>query len=173
MVFETTKDPTHCSGTSSQTMNTSSIPRVHYTNKRLSFTKPVAGHPGSTPGQDDGWVLVEDYTNAKPSSPKHNFSQEEARLLHQVQATNAELARVKHQKYKEVLERRSNEGQVVVNEEALSRRFAIQKAARASFMRKKQSDRRKQPQQNQKSANRSNRSHGQLRRPMQKSQARR
>jgi hypothetical protein len=159
---------------SSDDFNTDGIPRVHYTNKRLSFTKPTHGHSSTGDDVDDGWVIVQDMTGVKPSSPKHNLSQEEARLLHQVQATNAELQRVKHIKRKklygpsaELVQSNRAEDQLLLQEDAKARRLIIQKAARASYRRKNQNKLRQKPA-NQKASNRNYRAKGNIRQPKQR-----
>ena len=157
-------------------MDTSGIPRVHYKNKRLSFSKPTLGHESTSDNEDpNGWVIVEDYSNTKPSSPKANFTEEEARLLHQIQATNRELERVKALKRREILSTQSRELQLnqndiqnellLTNTQPEKRRLAIQRASRASFQRK-QVLKMKAPRQSQRTNNRGNRAKGGMKRPI-------
>ena len=161
-------------------MNTDGIPRVHYTNHRLSFTKPIGGHTSTSEDHDDGWVLVEDYSNVKPSSPKHNFTEEEARLLHQIQATNLELDRVKAIKRREIFHSTglsqsrelayTHQGDSTTVEEEMvkrddERRLRIQEAAAASYRRKQVHSKRQPSARYIQKSNRNNRSRGQLKQP--------
>ena len=162
-------------------MNTDGIPRVHYTNHRLSFSKPTHGHISTSEEHDDGWVLVEDYSQVNPSSPKHNFSEEDARLLHQVQATNLELDRVKAIKRREIMrstglaearelaytqqhETKTME-ETVVSQREQERRLLIQEAAAASYRRKQQHHSKRQPARYIQKSNRNNRARGQMKQP--------
>ena len=162
-------------------MNTDGIPRVHYTNHRLSFSKPTHGHISTSEEHDDGWVLVEDYSQVNPSSPKHKFSEEDARLLRQVQATNLELDRVKAIKRREIMrstglaetrelayaqqhESKTME-ETVVSQREDERRLLIQEAAAASYRRKQQHQSKRQPARYIQKSNRKNRARGQMKQP--------
>ena len=171
-----------------QQQDLNSIPRVHYNDgkKRLSFQKPIAGHESSRRDSDDGWVLVEDYTNTNPSSPKHRFTEEDARLLHQVQATNQELNQAKATKRREIMSSQNPNGssaaqQLQLNRLANSqietelemlgqpndqRRLAIQRASRASFQRKQKAYKGQNSRNTQKSNNRSSRQKGGMKQPI-------
>ena len=77
-------------------------PRVHFSprEKRLSFSRPTPVQTGA-----EGFVVTEDLTDPRnnPASPKLKLSEQDARLLRQVQQENANLDRAKHTKRKEIL----------------------------------------------------------------------
>ena len=113
------------------------------------------------------------------SSPRHNFTEEDARLLHQVQATNAELNRVKSIKRREMYGSfgdttltTHNSDQLIKTEDGDARRVAIQIAARASYRRKQKQQKKDQRKpSNQKTTNRKNRARRNLRQPMRRDQS--
>ena len=128
-----------------------SIPRVRFTQGQgLSFSQPTHYTEGA-----DGFVMTQDITSRKPSSPKLGLTEAEARQLHQVQGMNAEMQAAKKKKLREVLSRRvsdaievrggrrggsedalSGESSILVEEVQLARQQAVFRAALASKKRR-------------------------------------
>ena len=145
------------------TDSSNTVPRVIFDGRngrpnRLSFTK-TRGYSARTEGGNDGFYLTEDLTNAKPSSPKHGLTLEEARLLHTVQDQNAKLNAAIRRRRREILSSRvsdaiqrrgpgssgSDDADALVESPAARRAAAVHHAALASKIRRERSRRSQQP----------------------------